>query len=139
LALRERPYVHLAGQVTGVEGYSESAAIGLLAGRIIAGELTGNSFTPPPADTVLGALLQYVTKGNLGPFQPMNANLGLLPPIPRRKGMNKAERKRLQCAAAQQSFRAYLNHAGLGDDCGKIRGLQGRSTHEGSVNIGLTE
>jgi methylenetetrahydrofolate--tRNA-(uracil-5-)-methyltransferase len=71
--------------VTGVEGYVESAAVGLLAGRFAAAERLGQAATPPPATTALGALIGHITGGHIdggkGSFQPMNINYGLLPPI----------------------------------------------------------
>ncbi len=85
LRLRVEPRVRFAGQVTGVEGYVESAAVGLLAGRFAAAEAGGRAPAPPPADTALGALVAHVTGGHLtggrGSFQPMNINYGLLPPM----------------------------------------------------------
>ncbi len=115
--------VFLAGQVTGVEGYTESAAIGLLAGRAAMAKVAGKTFVFPPADTILGALAHYVTKGGLGDFQPMNANLGLLPPITKQKGVSKAERRGKQALLARQSFENYFadvltssaNSAGLSE------------------------
>jgi methylenetetrahydrofolate--tRNA-(uracil-5-)-methyltransferase len=85
LRLRADPRVRFAGQVTGVEGYVESAAMGLLAGRLAAAERLGRSCPPPPPTTALGALLAHVTGGHLtaggGSFQPMNVNYGLFPDI----------------------------------------------------------
>jgi methylenetetrahydrofolate--tRNA-(uracil-5-)-methyltransferase len=85
LRLRAEPRVRFAGQVTGVEGYVESAAMGMLAGRFAAAERLGQSLQPPPATTALGALLAHVTGGHIedgkGSFQPMNVNFGLFPPI----------------------------------------------------------
>jgi methylenetetrahydrofolate--tRNA-(uracil-5-)-methyltransferase len=85
LRLKARPNVRFAGQVTGVEGYVESAAMGLLAGRFAAAEAHERAPAPPPAATALGALLAHVTGGHIGDgknsFQPMNINFGLFPPI----------------------------------------------------------
>ena len=85
LRLRAEPRVRFAGQITGVEGYVESAAMGLLAGRFAAAERQGRAPTPPPPTTALGALLAHVTGGHLagakGSFQPMNVNFGLFPPL----------------------------------------------------------
>ena len=87
LRLRAMPRLRFAGQITGCEGYVESAAIGLLAGRIAAAERLGRSFQLPPATTAIGALLNHITGGHIesidaGPpsFQPMNVNFGLFPP-----------------------------------------------------------
>jgi methylenetetrahydrofolate--tRNA-(uracil-5-)-methyltransferase len=85
LRLKADPRLRFAGQVTGVEGYVESAAIGLLAGRFAAAERLGRAVTPPPATTALGALVGHITGGHLeagsGSFQPMNINYGLMPPL----------------------------------------------------------
>ncbi len=85
LRLKAQPRLRFAGQITGVEGYVESAAIGLLAGRFAAAERLGRDLTPPPGETALGALLAHVTGGHLeggsGSFPPMNINYGLLPPL----------------------------------------------------------
>jgi methylenetetrahydrofolate--tRNA-(uracil-5-)-methyltransferase len=94
LRLRAMPRLRFAGQITGVEGYVESAAIGLLAGRFAAAERLGRVIEPPPAATALGALLNHITGGHIvteeaageaavhapRSFQPMNINYGLLPP-----------------------------------------------------------
>ena len=83
LRLRPEPRLRFAGQITGVEGYVESAAMGLLAGRFAAAERMGREPAPPPATTAMGALLGHITGGaNAGTFQPMNANFGLFPPVP---------------------------------------------------------
>ena len=85
LRLKKDPRVRFAGQVTGVEGYVESAAMGLLAGRFAAAEALGTPLAQPPQTTALGALIAHVTGGHLADakhsFQPMNINYGLLPPI----------------------------------------------------------
>ncbi len=107
-SFRSSSRIFLAGQITGVEGYTESAAIGLLAGRAASAKLQGTSFPMPPEGSMLGALHRYVTVGGLGDFQPMNANLGLLPALPRHKGMGKPERKALQCAKARKVFAEYF-------------------------------
>jgi methylenetetrahydrofolate--tRNA-(uracil-5-)-methyltransferase len=87
LRMKARPALRFAGQVTGVEGYVESAALGLLAGRLAAAERLGRPLDAPPPETALGALVEHITGGHLaGPggistFQPMNVNYGLLPPL----------------------------------------------------------
>ena len=82
LRLKTAPHLRFAGQITGVEGYVESAACGLMAGRFAAEELLGRAITPPPDTTALGALLNHVTGGaNAATFQPMNVNFGLFPPL----------------------------------------------------------
>ena len=84
LRLRARPQLRFAGQITGVEGYLESAAIGLLAGRFASADAAGAPVAAPPATTALGALLGHITGGHLAgakTFQPMNVNFGLFPDI----------------------------------------------------------
>src|SRR5262245_44844690 len=89
LRLKADPRLRFAGQITGVEGYVESAAIGLLAGRFAAAERLGRALAPPPPTTALGALIGHITGGHLPTdedsgarsFQPMNINYGLLPEI----------------------------------------------------------
>ncbi len=83
LRLKAQPRLRFAGQVTGVEGYVESAAIGLLAGRFAAAQAVCQELAPPPPTTALGALIDHITGGHLegGAFQPMNINYGLLPPM----------------------------------------------------------
>ena len=96
LRLKARPNVRFAGQITGVEGYVESAAMGLLAGRFAAAELMGDHAPlGPPRTTALGALLNHITGGQLGgadaTFQPMNVNFGLFPALEKR--VRKKERR----------------------------------------------
>jgi methylenetetrahydrofolate--tRNA-(uracil-5-)-methyltransferase len=80
LRLKAMPHIRFAGQITGVEGYVESAAIGLLAGRFAAAEIYGEPIAAPPGTTALGALLAHITKGaDAATFQPMNINFGLFP------------------------------------------------------------
>ncbi len=82
LRLKSRPHLRFAGQVTGVEGYVESAAIGLLAGRLAAAEQLGAILAPPPPETAFGALVWHITGGaDARTFQPMNVNFGLFPPL----------------------------------------------------------
>ncbi len=88
LRLKAEPRLRFAGQITGCEGYVESAAIGLLAGRFAAAERLGEAVVPPPATTAFGALLNHITGGHLSAdeagrqsFQPMNVNFGLFPPV----------------------------------------------------------
>jgi methylenetetrahydrofolate--tRNA-(uracil-5-)-methyltransferase len=103
LRLRADRRLRFAGQITGVEGYVESAAIGLLAGRFAAAERRGLAGPPPPATTALGALLRHITGGaDAASFQPMNVNFGLFPPLPGDK-RRQLERK------------PQLSHRALGD------------------------
>ena len=96
LRLHAAPRLRFAGQITGVEGYVESAAIGLLAGRFTAAERLGEAVVPPPATTALGALLGHITGGaDARTFQPMNINFGLMPGITDERGkpLKRRERK----------------------------------------------
>ena len=82
LRLKIKPNIRFAGQITGCEGYVESAAVGLIAARFAAAELRGKSLASPAAETALGALLGHITGGaNAETFQPMNVNFGLMPPL----------------------------------------------------------
>ncbi len=107
LRLKARPALRFAGQVTGVEGYVESAAIGLLAGRFAAAERLGRDILAPPVTTALGALLGHITGGaDAATFQPMNINFGLLPP-PDGK-VKKHDRKRALTTRARTDLAAWL-------------------------------
>jgi methylenetetrahydrofolate--tRNA-(uracil-5-)-methyltransferase len=93
LRLTSKPNIRFAGQITGCEGYIESAAIGMLAGRFWAAELAGTMLPPPPPTTALGALLGHITGGaDADTYQPMNVNFGLFPPLTEK--VKKADRKR---------------------------------------------
>ena len=107
LRLKAAPHLRFAGQVTGVEGYVESTAIGLLAARFVLAEAEGEPALPPPATTALGALLAHVTGGAIGAatpgvFQPMNINFGLFPPVKAEpaKGRRKPGKKERRAALA---------------------------------------
>ena len=107
LRLKIMPHVRFAGQITGVEGYVESAAIGMLAGRFAAAEAKGEPVVAPPATTALGALLAHITRGaDVATFQPMNVNFGLFPPLDR--GIKKAERKPAMARRALADLNAWL-------------------------------
>jgi len=82
LRLRSKPNIRFAGQITGCEGYVESAAVGILAARFTAAELRGDPLATPPPETAIGALLAHITGGaDAETFQPMNVNFGLMPPL----------------------------------------------------------
>ena len=107
LRLKVMPHIRFAGQITGVEGYVESAAIGLLAGRFAAAEVTGEPVVAPPATTALGALLAHITRGaDAATFQPMNVNFGLFPPLD--LPVKKAERKPALARRALAELDAWL-------------------------------
>ncbi len=108
LRLKRQPNLRFAGQITGVEGYVESAAIGLMAGRFAAAEAKGTSVPQPPADTALGALLAHITgNAHVESFQPMNVNFGLFPPLGVRMKGGKRERGAAFCTRALASFTAW--------------------------------
>lgn len=110
LRLKSRPHIRFAGQVTGCEGYVESAAIGLLAGRFAAAEILGRIISPPPVETALGALLGHITgAAETATYQPMNVNFGLMPPIEGRT--KKADRKLMYTARARAAMEAWLKAA----------------------------
>lgn len=103
MRLRSRPNIRFAGQITGVEGYVESAAMGLLAGRMAAAEATGGETPPPPATTAMGALMTHITGGaDAKTFQPMNVNFGLFPPV---EGLKSGRRGR------KDRYKAYTDRA----------------------------
>jgi methylenetetrahydrofolate--tRNA-(uracil-5-)-methyltransferase len=107
LRLKARPHIRFAGQITGVEGYVESAAIGILAGRFAAAEIQGAAAILPPPTTALGALLGHITGGAAADtFQPMNVNFGLFPPLDGR--VRKTERKPALARRALADLDAWL-------------------------------
>jgi methylenetetrahydrofolate--tRNA-(uracil-5-)-methyltransferase len=111
LRLKTMTRLRFAGQITGVEGYVESAAIGLVAGRFAAAERTSAMPEPPPPETALGALLAHITGGaDAGTFQPMNVNFGLFPPLPAGAltRANRAEKKPLIVRRARAALDSYL-------------------------------
>ncbi len=119
LRLKSKPHLRFAGQMTGVEGYVESSAMGLLAGRFAAANMAGSSMPPPPTNTALGGLLAHITTGHIegreiesgkkakaDSFQPMNINFGLLPPLNQR--MKKRDRKPAMSKRALVDLDAWL-------------------------------
>ena len=107
LRLKARPNIRFAGQITGCEGYVESAAVGLMAGRFAAAELGGKPMTPPQVTTALGALLHHITGAAVAEtYQPMNVNFGLFPPIEGRT--KKADRKKMYTDRAREALGEWL-------------------------------
>ena len=130
LRLKKHPHIRFAGQITGCEGYVESASIGLLAGRFIAAEIHGRTATPPPETTAFGALLGHITGGHLidanggrRSFQPMNVNFGLFPPVEfsrrredgsKMRGVEKQlSKKKAQTSRALRDVKEWLTEIGL--------------------------
>ena len=107
MRLKKAPHIRFAGQITGCEGYVESAAVGLMVGRMVAAELRGEPFTLPPQTTAFGALLSHITGGaDARDYQPMNVNFGLFPPFEQR--VKKKERKEAYTARARADFAEWL-------------------------------
>jgi methylenetetrahydrofolate--tRNA-(uracil-5-)-methyltransferase len=107
LRLKSKPNIRFAGQITGCEGYIESAAVGIFAARSAAAALRGETLSPPPVETALGALLGHITGGaNADTFQPMNVNFGLMPPLPER--FRKADRKKAYTDRARAALAGWL-------------------------------
>ena len=127
LRLKACSRLRFAGQITGVEGYVESAAMGLMAGRMAAAERLQTDFVPPPPTTAHGALINHITGGhiettdnNAGSFQPMNVNFGLFPPVEVPKGVDgkkprgkdkQVARKHAYTSRALRDFDQWLGHA----------------------------
>jgi methylenetetrahydrofolate--tRNA-(uracil-5-)-methyltransferase len=110
LRLKVRPDLRFAGQITGVEGYVESAAIGLLAGRFASADMLGTAASPPPVTTAFGALLAHITGGaDARTFQPMNVNFGLFPEPPAKT--RGKDRKRSQAHRALADLQTWLGAA----------------------------
>lgn len=112
LRLKARPDIRFAGQITGCEGYVESASVGIMAARFAVSEINGEDYSMPPATTALGSLLHHITGGaNADTFQPMNINFGLFPPlevkIKGRRGERKAGRKKAMSARALHDIQSW--------------------------------
>jgi len=117
LALREWPGVLIAGQLSGVEGYTESIATGMLAGMYAAEMARGVTPVLIPRETALGSLVHYICHAEAKRFQPANITFDLLPPLDeetRKRVRDKRERHRMQCEKALASFDAWLRRADRG-------------------------
>ncbi|MBN2739878.1 MAG: methylenetetrahydrofolate--tRNA-(uracil(54)-C(5))-methyltransferase (FADH(2)-oxidizing) TrmFO, partial [Rhodobacteraceae bacterium] len=110
MRLKSHPHLRFAGQITGVEGYVESTAMGLLAGRMAAAQLQGRELPPPGPDTAMGALITHITGGaEAKTFQPMNVNFGLFPPIDAKGGRRgRKDRYKAYTDRAKETFSQWL-------------------------------
>ncbi|MBS0483369.1 MAG: methylenetetrahydrofolate--tRNA-(uracil(54)-C(5))-methyltransferase (FADH(2)-oxidizing) TrmFO [Proteobacteria bacterium] len=110
LRLKSAPHIRFAGQITGCEGYVESAAVGLMAGMMTAAELAGHLWTAPPRTTALGALLSHITgDAEADSYQPMNVNFGLFPPPD--EAVKKKQRKEAYTARAKADLARWIASA----------------------------
>ena len=108
LFLKQHPFVAFAGQLTGVEGYVDSAAMGMMAGLVVIHRILGKDWKQPPVDSAMGALMNYITTPkDKGKFSPMNINFGLLPPLETERRIEKKEKKEAMVHRARSSFAAW--------------------------------
>ncbi|NNE89835.1 MAG: FADH(2)-oxidizing methylenetetrahydrofolate--tRNA-(uracil(54)-C(5))-methyltransferase TrmFO, partial [Silicimonas sp.] len=110
MRLKSKPNIRFAGQITGVEGYVESASMGLLAGRLAVAEASGVHLSEVPATTAIGALVTHITGGaDAKTFQPMNVNFGLFPPVDAKGGRRgRRDRYKAYTDRAKQDWAAWL-------------------------------
>ncbi len=114
MRLKSQPHIRFAGQITGVEGYVESAAMGLLAGRLAAAEILGTQIDTAPLNTAMGSLVHHITGGaEAKTFQPMNVNFGLFQPVDGLKGGRRGRKDRYKAYTdrAKIEWQAWLNPA----------------------------
>lgn len=116
-SLKDRPDLLFAGQLTGVEGYTESAASGLLAAENLHRVLGGREPTLPPPTTMLGGLYRYLREAKPKHFQPMNSNWGLVDPLPQRI-RDKKKKREILARRAQEDFLAWMEEEGVGVSAG---------------------
>jgi methylenetetrahydrofolate--tRNA-(uracil-5-)-methyltransferase len=116
MRLKSRPNIRFAGQITGVEGYVESAAMGLLAGRMAAAEICGHALPAAPPDSAMGALVHHITGGaDAKTFQPMNVNFGLFRPVDGLKAGRRGRRDRYKAYTdrAKAAWTDWLAHSAV--------------------------
>src|SRR5947209_5642836 len=114
LRLGSKPNIRFAGQITGCEGYVESAAVGILAAHFAAEELRGKRLSVPPPETAIGAILAHITGGaDAETFQPMNVNFGLMPPLDGR--MKRADRKKAYTDRSRAAFAQWIEQQKVGE------------------------
>jgi methylenetetrahydrofolate--tRNA-(uracil-5-)-methyltransferase len=112
LRLKSAPHIRFAGQITGCEGYVESAAIGLMAGIMTAAELARSNIEQPPVTTAMGALMAHITgDAHADDYQPMNVNFGLFAPLEGK--IHKKERKKALTTRARQEYASWIKDSGL--------------------------
>ncbi|EBA03397.1 glucose-inhibited division protein A [Rhodobacteraceae bacterium HTCC2150] len=114
MRMKSKPNLRFAGQITGVEGYVESAAMGLLAGRMAAAEILGGKLDTPPNTTAMGALITHISGGaDAKTFQPMNVNFGLFPEVDAKTGRrNRATRYKAYTDRAKADFTTWMENQG---------------------------
>jgi len=116
MRLKSRPNIRFAGQITGVEGYVESAAMGLLAGRMAVAEIRGEAVPDVPNTTAMGALVTHITGGaDTKTFQPMNVNFGLFPPLDGMRSGRRGRKERYKgyTDRAKEDWQAWLDQMTL--------------------------
>ena len=109
LQLKARPNIRFAGQITGVEGYMESAAMGLWAGLCCALQMENRQITVPDTLTAMGALIHYISEYDGKDYQPMNMNFGLMAPLETGR-MPKAQKQKLRSEQAKQAFEHWMSY-----------------------------
>jgi methylenetetrahydrofolate--tRNA-(uracil-5-)-methyltransferase len=134
LTARDNDQLFFAGQITGVEGYTESLGTGILAGINLARRLEGLPVAVPPPTTMLGGLYRYLREADPEHFQPMNANFGLLDPLPGK--VKKDRKKELLVERAQADLGAWMDQAGIAALGGSSGTLQHSTVGDRALQVG---